>query len=121
MRLDLIVLALVFVLIVHEVWGVHYDDAQPDDMTTWVTVTQSSWGSWIFTNTSDKNLRCNLGLTEYPRWSTSVEPKSPSLSVKDSTVRIAGTNGNRNFDLEPYDSFVYDRPNVGTIYCEHVK
>ena len=85
------------------------------DMTTQVEVYQSTHGSWSFVNTTDKTLRCNLGLTEYQRWSTSAIPKSPPL---DKPFKVPGTIGNRNFDLEPYDTFVYSRKNVGTIYCE---
>lgn len=86
------------------------------DMTTSVKVTQYEHGAWKFTNTSDQHLRCNIGLTNYPRWSTRAKPKSPSLS--DDPVQIYGTTGNRNFDLDPHDIFIYDRPNVGTVYCE---
>ncbi len=85
------------------------------DMTTKVEVFQYDHGTWRFTNTTDKHLRCNMGLTEYPRWSTSLPPKSPSL---EEPLKVPGTIGNRNFDLEPYDSYVYARPNVGTVYCE---
>ena len=85
------------------------------DMTTQVDVFQYDHGTWRFTNTTDKHLRCNMGLTEYPRWSTSLPPKSPSL---EKPFQVPATIGNRNFDLEPYDSYVYARENVGTIYCE---
>ena len=86
------------------------------DMSTQVEVFQYEHGAWSFTNTTDKHLRCNMGLTEYPRWSTSLPPKSPPFDKEPITV--PGTKGNRNFDLEPNDTFVYARPNVGTIYCE---
>jgi hypothetical protein len=85
------------------------------DMTTQVEVSQYKHGAWRFTNTTNKHLRCNMGLTEYPRWSTSIMPKSPSL---EEPFKVPGTTGNRNFDLEPYDTYVYNRKNVGTIYCE---
>ena len=56
-------------------------------------------------------------LTEYPRWSTSVMPKSPSF--KESPFKWpGGTISNRNFSLEPFDSYSYSRKDVGTIYCE---
>ena len=86
------------------------------DMTTQVEVFQYDHGTWRFTNTTDKHLRCNMGLTEYPRWSTSVMPKSPSF--EEAPITVPGTTGNRNFDLEPYDTYVYARKNVGTVYCE---
>lgn len=86
------------------------------DMTTSVLVSQTDYGAWRFTNTSDQHLRCNMGLTTYPRRSTITKPKSPSLS--DEPIRIYGTTGNRNFDLDPHGIFTYDRPNVGTVYCE---
>ena len=84
-------------------------------MTTRVEVFQYEHGAWRFTNTTDKHLRCNIGLTEYPRWSTSVMSKSPTLNKP---FKVPGTIGNRNFDLKPHDAFVYSRKNVGTIYCE---
>lgn len=86
------------------------------DMSAHVEVYQYDHGAWRFTNTTNKHLRCNMGLTEYPRWSTSVMPKSPSF--EEAPIAVPGTTGNRNFDLEPYDSYSYARPNVGTIYCE---
>lgn len=86
------------------------------DMTAHVEVYQYDHGAWRYTNTSDKHLRCNMGLTEYPRWSTSVIPKSPSL---DEPIKVLSTIGNRNFDLEPHSSFLFNRQNVGTIYCEN--
>jgi hypothetical protein len=84
------------------------------DMTTRVEVFQYEHGAWRFTNTTDKHLRCNIGLTEYSRLSTSVMPKSPTL---DKPFKVPGTIGNRNFSLEPYDTFVYSRKNVGTVHC----
>ena len=84
------------------------------DMTTRVEVYQYDHGAWSFTNTSNKHLRCNMGLTEYPRWRASVMSKSPSLKEP---FEVTGTIGNRNFNLEPYDRYVYSRPNVGTVYC----
>lgn len=84
------------------------------DMSTQVEVFQYDHGAWRFTNTTDKPLRCNIGLTEYPRWSTSVMPKSPTF---DKPFKVPGTTGNRNFDLEPHDTFVYSRKNVGTVHC----
>ena len=87
------------------------------DMTTQVDVYQYRHGGWSFVNTTDKHLRCNIGLTEYPRWSTSVMPKSPSF--KESPFKWpGGTISNRNFSLEPFDSYSYSRKDVGTIYCE---
>ena len=85
------------------------------DMTTQVEVYQSTHGSWSFVNTTDKTLRCNIGLTEYPRWSTSVMPKSPSF---EKPIKVPGTIGNRNFDLKPYGNYSYSRKDVGTVYCE---
>ena len=86
------------------------------DMTTRVDVYQYYHGGWSFYNTTDKHLRCNIGLKEYPRRSTITKTKSPSLS--DDPIRMYGTTGNRNFDLDPRGIFTYDRPNVGTVYCE---
>ena len=86
------------------------------DMTTEVDVYQYRHGGWSFVNTTDKHLRCNIGLKEYPRWSTSVMPKSPPFD--EAPIRVPGTIGNRNFSLEPYDSYSYSRKDVGTIYCE---
>ena len=86
------------------------------DMTTSVKVTQYNHGAWKFTNTTDQHLVCNMGLTEYPRWKDRPPSKSPPLS--EGRIKVYGTTGNRNFDLEPNDTFVYARPNVGTIYCE---
>lgn len=90
------------------------------DMTTEVDVYQYQHGGWSFVNTSDKHLRCNIGLTEYPRWSTSVMPKSPSFNdLKESIIKWpGGTISNRNFDLEPYGNYSYSRKDVGTVYCE---
>ena len=85
------------------------------DMTTQVEVYQSTHGSWSFVNTTDKTLRCNIGLTEYPRWSTSVMPKSPSF---EKPIKVPGTIGNRNFDLKPSGNYSYSRKDVGTVYCE---
>ena len=85
------------------------------DMTTQVEVYQSTHGSWSFVNTTDKTLRCNIGLTEYPRWSTRVMPKSPSF---EKPIKVPGTIGNRNFDLKPYGNYSYSRKDVGTVYCE---
>ena len=84
------------------------------DMTTRVEVFQYEHGAWRFTNTTDKHLRCNIGLTEYSRLSTSVMPKSPPFKEP---VKLPSTMGNRNFSLGPYDTFVYSRKNVGTVHC----
>ena len=87
------------------------------DMTTEVDVYQYRHGGWTFYNTTGEHIRCNIGLTEYPRWSTSIMPKSPSFD--ESPFRLpGGTIGNRNFDLEPYGNYSYSRKDVGTLYCE---
>lgn len=121
MRVDIVILALVIAIFscafaAEKIWGVHYDDSRPDDMTTWVEMEKSQYGNWYFTNTSDKLLVCQIGLTAPPRWSTSLPPMSPALTKKDSLVK--STIGSRNFDLEPGQTYVYSRNEVGTLYCE---
>ena len=120
-RIDVVVVSVVIVLIcaliaAEKVFGVHYDDSRPDDMTTWVEIEKSQYGNWYFTNTSHKLLLCQIGLQSPPRWSTSLAPMSPSLTKKDSLVK--STIGSRNFDLEPGQTYVYARNDVGTLYCE---
>jgi hypothetical protein len=121
MRIDVAILALVIIIFscafaAEKVFSVHYDDARPDDMTTWVTSVQYPHGSWRFTNNSDQHLMCQLGLTDPPRWSTSLPPISPKPDKPP--VSIRSTVGQRNFELEPNDSFSYARNDVGTLYCE---
>jgi len=121
MRIDVIVVSVVIVLIcvlvaAERVFGVHYDDTQPGDMTTWVEMKKSQYGNWYFTNTSDKFIVCQIGLQSLPRWSTSRPPMSPALTKKDSLIK--STIGSRNFDLEPGQTYVYSRNDVGTLYCE---
>ena len=86
-----------------------------NDITTYVKVTQYDHGAWRFTNTTNRYLRCNMGLTTYLRNGISIPSKSPDLS--HNTI-IPSTTGSRNFSLDPYGSYVYDRPNMGTVYCE---
>lgn len=121
MKLDVVVVALVIVVIAalvgaSKVWGVHYDDSKPTDMTTWVEMEKSQYGNWYFKNTSDKLIVCQIGLQSPPRWSTSVPPMSPALTKKDSLIK--STIGSRNFDMEPGQTYVHARNDVGTLYCE---
>ena len=121
MRIDVVVVALVIVVIcvlvaASKVWGVHYDVARPNDMSTWVEMERSQYGNWYFKNTSDKLLVCQIGLTAPPRWSTSLPPMSPALSKEHALVK--STIGSRNFDLDPNETHVYSRNDVGTLYCE---
>lgn len=121
MRVDVVVACLVIAVIcllvaASKVWGVHYDDSRPDDMTTWVKMEKTKYNNWHFTNTSDKLLVCQMGLTAPPRWSTSLPPMSPPVTKEDSLVK--STIGSRNFDLEPGQTYVYSRNEVGTLYCE---
>ena len=115
-----LVIAIICLLVAAEkVFGVHYDDSKPDDMTTWVEMEKSQYGNWYFRNTSDKLLVCQIGLTAPPRWSTSLPPMSPPVTKKDSLIE--STIGSRNFDLEPGQTYVYSRNEVGTLYCEEKK
>ena len=121
MRVDVVVACLVIFVIcllvaASKVWGDHYDDYRPDDMTTWVEMEKTKYNNWHFTNTSDKLLVCQMGLTALPRWSTSLPPMSPPVTKKSSLVE--STIGSRNFDLEPGQTYVYSRNEVGTLYCE---
>ena len=121
MRVDVAILALVIVIFscafaAEKVWSDHYDDSRPDDMTTWVEMEKTKYNNWQFTNTSDKLLVCQMGLTAPPRWSTSLPPMSPPVTKEDSLVK--STIGSRNFDLEPGQTYVYSRNEVGTLYCE---
>lgn len=121
MRVDVAILALVIVIFscafaAEKVWSDHYDDSRPDDMTTWVEMEKTKYNNWHFTNTSDKLLVCQMGLTAPPRWSTSLPPMSPPVTKEDSLVK--STIGSRNFDLEPGQTYVYSRNEVGTLYCE---
>ena len=65
-RVDIAVACLVIAIIcllvaAEKVFGVHYDDSKPDDMTTWVEMEKSQYGNWYFTNTSDKLIVCQIG------------------------------------------------------------
>lgn len=124
MRVDVVILALVVVIFscafaAEKVWGAHYDDSRPEDMTTWVQVKQFEHGSWLFTNTSDYTLNCQIGLKEKPRWSTSLPPISPKPDKPP--VEVKSTIGSRNFVIEPHSNHAHARNDVGTLYCEREK
>lgn len=90
-------------------WGDHYDDYRPDDMTTWVEMTESTYGNWYLKNTSDKLLVCQIGLQSPPRWSTNL----PRHGQGNHLPLI----GSRTFDLEPGQTYKYAKNDVGSLYC----